>query len=183
MPTAPHCLFPSVNTLNPLTVWLASLGRSGAICPCRATLYINPTLFHHFLSFGTITDIDILSIVYQGKGYGYREPIYCCSLTRAICLDPTTIFSSNIIKASLHSTYSVNAFDRRLIVDISPLGALRFGSQRYALILRYLVPISHYVSCCKKIKGNYFSKVNRNLCTNILQTWYEQHQRMLQLCL
>ena len=46
---------------------------------------------------------------------------------------------------------------------VSPLGALRFGSRRYALILRYLVPISHYVPYCKKILGNYFSKVNQDL--------------------
>ena len=34
--------------------------------------------------------------------------------------------------------YSFNAFDRSLIAVVSPFGAFRLGSRRYALILRYL---------------------------------------------
>ena len=61
--------------------------------------------------------------------------------------------------ASLRSSYSFNGFHHRLIAVVS---VFIFESQRYALILRYLVPISHYLSIVPE-PWNYLSKVNRDL--------------------
>ena len=49
--------------------------------------------------------------------------------------------------------YSFNAFDRSLIAVVSPFGAFRFGSRRYALILQYLG--STYQPLCSILENEF----------------------------